>query len=116
DLRLSTREKASLAARSLYSLTARRYVRRLITDESIDVAYLLAIANMISPSVIDELHGKHIPVVMRLSDYNITCASYLHLRDGRVCLDCQHNRLSAVRHRCVKGSVGLSAVRAAGMA
>lgn len=116
DMRLSLVEKLRLAGRSIYSIEARRLTRRLFSEHPVDVAYALQVGNMLSPSVLDACAGLGIPVVMRVSDYHLACASYLHLRDGQICRACLQSRLNAIRYRCVKGSLALTTVRVAGMA
>lgn len=46
------------------------------------------------------------PVVTTLHNFRFTCANGALVRDGRQCTDCPDgDRLSAVRHRCYRGSL-----------
>lgn len=115
QLHLSLTEKARLAARSIYSVKARRCFTRLLRETRPDFVYFLAIANMLSPSLIDAAARFHVPSAMIVLDYNMACASYHYLRDGHVCVACKRGKYNAIRYRCVQGSVSLSAVRVIGM-
>lgn len=113
DAKLSFFDKLRLLSTAMYSLTARRRVREVVKREAIDVVYLLNICNYISPSVIQGAKDAGASVVMRLSDPNFICASYIHFRDGQVCLKCQQEGvINALRHRCVRGSLSLTFARA----
>ncbi len=99
--------------RSVYSFEARRYLSRLLDETGgADVAYLLNIYNYMSPSIIHTFRKRGIPVAVQLGDYHLLCPSYLFLRDGRPCTLClTGNYFHGLRHRCVKKSLGASALR-----
>lgn len=116
EFRLTPWKSLGLLGRASYSFEAKRRVERLIQAEKPDIAYLLAIANYISPSVIDVFRKYHIPVVMRLSDYNLVCPAYNLFRDGQVCQECLTDGLwRAVQHRCLQGSHLVSLARVLSM-
>jgi glycosyltransferase involved in cell wall biosynthesis len=113
DAKLSFFDKLRLLSTAMYSLTALRRVREVVKREAIDVVYLLNICNYISPSVIQGAKDAGASVVMRLSDPNFICASYIHFREGQVCFKCQQDGvINALRHRCVRGSLSLTLARA----
>lgn len=102
-----------MAARAVYSREAKWQAKRAIIQESIDLVYALHITNTLSPSIIHAARTCGIPVVMRVSDYNMMCPMYSFFRDGRICRDCTTKSvLAGVLHRCVQGSVRASAARA----
>ena len=94
------RTKLRIAARSIYSYEAKRALERLIVDTQPDLLYCLNIVNHISPSIIDAASKYKMPVIMRLSDYYLLCPSYLYLRDGNICTDCERGFYHALRHKC----------------
>ena len=110
---LGTRLK--VAAQTIYSMTARKALERLIADTQPDLVYCLNIVNHMSPSVIDAAHKYHVPVVMRLSDYNLICPSHLFLRDGQICTECERGYYRSLKYKCVQGSLAATTCRAAGM-
>ena len=68
--------KLKTAGRILYSFEAKRKISRLIKEERPDIAHLNNICHQISPSIIDALKKRGIPVVMFLRDYKLTCPTY----------------------------------------
>ncbi len=67
----------------------------------------------LSPAVIAGLAAAGWPVVVTLHNFRTVCANGLLQRQGRLCLDCVgRSPLPAVRHRCYRGSVPLSALAA----
>jgi glycosyltransferase involved in cell wall biosynthesis len=102
------------AAASVYSVAARRALRGLLVQRRPDVAHLHNIYHQLTTSIIDELRRQQVPVVMTLHDYKVVCPSYDLFTDHAPCRRCVgHLPWHAVRHRCVKGSLGGSAVAAA---
>ena len=116
-LKLTRANWFRLLDRSIYSWEARRCLDRLIRAEGpIDIGYLLNIYNYMSPSIIDTFRRHHIPVVLRLGDYHLQCASYLFLRDGKPCTLCLRGAYyHGIQYRCVKQSFLVSAIRVAAM-
>lgn len=107
--------KLKIALRSVYSKDVRVALEKLIDEVKPDVIYCLNIVNHMSPSIIDAAHSRNLPVVMRLSDYYLVCPSYLFLRDGKVCTDCEHGFNHALKHKCIYGSMSATLCRVAGM-
>jgi glycosyltransferase involved in cell wall biosynthesis len=102
------------AASSIYSLDARRALRRLLHDQRPDVAHLHNVYHQLTLSVVDELAAQAIPIVMTLHDYKPVCPSYVLYTDGAPCHRCVTGHPGhAVAHRCIKGSRAASAVGAA---
>lgn len=98
--------------REFYSPNCKQALKRLIQDTHPDICYLLVYKGVFSPSVIDACKEMNLPIVNRISDYNPMCCACSLYRDGNFCDDCYHDAdLSCLKHRCVKGSLVLSAVR-----
>lgn len=113
--RLTLQSQWRLFARSAYSQVAKDAAARIIEAEGIDLMYVLHVANMLSPSVVDAAADRHIPVVMRLSDFNMVCPANIFLRDGKVCQECLHGLQHAIQHRCVQDSVAVTTARVLAM-
>lgn len=103
------KEKIGLLKQAVYNTNAFEAVRKIHEDHRPDIAYLLNFNNHISPSVIDACWNAGIPVVMRMSDFNLVCASNMYYRDGHPCMDCKKGLHHAMIHRCVHGSLARSA-------
>lgn len=113
--KLSATKRAQIAARAVYSLASRRAADRAIREQGIDLVYLLNTVNVLSPSIIDAAHARGVPVVMRLSDFNLLCPAYAFLRDGKVCQECVGGLHHALQHRCLQGSLAVTGARVAAM-
>lgn len=107
--------KLKIAVRSVYSVEARNSLEKLIKDTKPDIVYCLNIVNHLSPSVIDAGHRQGVPVVLRMSDYNLLCPSYLFLRNGKICTDCEHGYYHALKGKCIYGSTVATLCRVIGM-
>ncbi len=99
------------AGRILYSLEAKDKIEKLITEEKPDIAHLHNICHQISPSIIDTLKARGIPVVMTLHDYKLTCPVYTLLRGGKPCEECGGGKFyKAIVNKCTKGSAFKSSI------
>lgn len=115
DAPMTWRRAWGLFVRGIYDWSVRRKLERMLRAESIDLVYSINICNFLGPSVIDAARALHVPYVMRLSDFNLICPAYLHLRDGMACEECVHGLWHAVQHRCLQDSVPVSLARVIAM-
>jgi glycosyltransferase involved in cell wall biosynthesis len=107
-------QRARDAASSVYSLDARKALRRLVRDRRPDVVHMHNIYHQLTLSMVDELAAQGIPMVMTLHDYKAVCPSYVLYVDGEPCHRCVTSHPGhAITHRCIKGSRAASAVGAA---
>lgn len=105
-----------MISRSVYSPEVKRALEREIKELKPDVVYILQCVNKLSPSVIRAAKKMHVPVVMRLSDYNLLCPKFDFLRGTCACEDCVRiGYRCCIKHRCVKGSFFASMVRVCAM-
>ncbi len=97
------------AVSSVYSLSARSCLRRLLERVKPDIVHMHIIYHQLTMSIVDELARAEIPMVMTLHDYKIGCPAYVLYRDGHPCHDCTRGAVhNVVRHRCIKGSAPAS--------
>lgn len=102
------------AGASVYSISARRAIRRLIRDERPDVAHLHNVYHQLTLSIVDELVAARVPIVMTLHDYKIVCPAYTLFTEGTPCRRCVGRApVHVVSHKCIKGSTVASALGAA---
>lgn len=102
-----------IIGRTFYSFESKRKIAALIDDHNPDIAHLQCIENHISPSIIDELHSRKIPIVQSVNTYKHVCAAYrLYRTDvNEICEKCiGGNHYHALLNRCVKGSLAGSAL------
>ena len=106
-LGLATGVKA--AARSIYSLEARKKINLLIKDMKPDLAHFQAIHNHLTPSIIYVLKKYNIPIVWTLHDYKfLLCPNnnFFNDRAAEACQKCKKFKYyRAVLTRCKKNSI-----------
>ncbi|CAD7039243.1 glycosyltransferase family 1 protein [Pseudorhizobium endolithicum] len=103
--------KAIQASKVIYSLEARANLGRLLSRARPDIAHAHNVYHHLSPAIFSTLKDAGIPTVMTAHDLKIACPSYKMLRDGRICEECKGGKIhNVVLHRCIKGSLPLSAV------
>ena len=98
------------AGRLLYSFEARKAIRPLLRQKP-DIVHLNNIYHQISPSIIDEIRGSNIPIVLNLHDLKIVCASYAMLNKGKICEACiDKSFYHCTLNRCFKDDFFKSAL------
>ncbi|WP_297513812.1 glycosyltransferase [uncultured Caulobacter sp.] len=97
------------ATRVVYSLEAREKIGKLLDTRRIDIAHVHNIYHHQSPSILDELRARRIPIVLTAHDLKLACPAYTMLNGSGVCEKCKGGRLwNVVANRCIKGSVAAS--------
>jgi glycosyltransferase involved in cell wall biosynthesis len=97
--------------KAVYSFEARSKLARLIDRSAPDVCHAHNIYHHLSPSILGLVRARGIPLVMTLHDLKIACPAYSMLSHDGVCERCRDGRLyQVVTHRCMKGSLALSAL------
>ena len=81
----------------VYNISAYREMLRLIDKDRPDVAHVHSVYPMFSPSILVACRRKNVPVVMTVHSHNLTCPTWYHLYEGRVCEDC----VGGHEYRCV---------------
>lgn len=95
----------------LYSRESKRKLIALLEAEKPDLAHLHNIHHQLSPSIIDALKRRSVPMVMSLHDYKMVCPVYTLFRAGRACEECRFGRYyHCILHRCTKNSAAKSLV------
>jgi len=105
-----------LLARSTWSVEAYYKARALAEATKPDIAYVHNLYTYMSPSPIAAFRDAGVPVVMRVSDYNMVCPGLKVMRDGRACFDClDQGYLRALVNRCHNGSLSSTLARVLAM-
>ena len=100
DQDMSFWEKLRYAGKNIYSFEARKKLLKLIDDTQPQAALFLN-AVYFSQSIIDACKKRNLPIIWRLSDFNLICGNYLFYRDGNVCTECVDSGTSKVlANRC----------------
>lgn len=115
ELNLSMLDKLKFALNAIYSLEAKTKLRRLIEDIEPDIMHTLQIHTFMSYSVIDAAKEHGLPIVSRMSNYQLMCPSELFFRKQGVCEECKKTLFNAVRYKCIQKSTAGSAIRVASL-
>lgn len=102
--------------RAVWCKEASSKARRLARELQPDIAYVHNLYSYMSPSPIAAFKRQGLPVVMRVSDYNMLCPGLRVMRNGRPCtecvdLGCKH----ALQFRCHKDSYAATLARVVSM-
>lgn len=80
--------KMGAFARGIYSLSDRRFIRKLIRELGPDLIHVHGLHPSFSPWILVECQRACVPVVMTCHDYRLTCPTGFHLRNGMICERC----------------------------
>ena len=105
----SAAQKLVKATKAVYSLEARRKLRKLLQRTKPQIAHCHNIYHHISPSILPVLKEFNLPTVLTLHDLKITCPAYNMLLRGSICERCKGGSTHHVLlNRCIKDSFLLS--------
>ena len=113
EQRLSPQTLWRTLVRLFYASDVECAVTELVHATQPQIAYVLHYLRKLSPSLLVGLKKAGLPIVVRLSDYAMSCPQAHCLRDGVPCELCiEGNLWPSIRHRCVQGSLAASIVNA----
>lgn len=106
DSSMAITTKIKLGIKVIYSLEAKRNIKRLIEEERPDIAHISLLHRQLSFSVVDELKAQNIPIVMHLHELSAICPAYTMLQpNGQICEQCLDGSFAhCVKNKCMKGS------------
>jgi len=111
EMKLTPAQKVTTAINAVYSTEAKSKLETLIGDSKPDIVQTLQIHTVLSYSLFDAAYNSGVPVVARLSNYQLMCPSEHFLRNYEICEKCHESLLYGIRYRCVQHSLPASAVR-----
>ena len=115
EMDLSVLQKLRAASNAVYSFEAKKKLEKLIRDERPDIIQTLQIHTVLSYSLIDAAKKYDIPIVCRMSNYQLMCPAEHFLRESEPCEECMKSLFCAIKHRCVQGSLAASSLRTASL-
>ena len=101
---LSLTKKLKIIKNGFFNNQVYNNLSLLIKEHNPEIAYVLQFGTKLSSSIFDVLNKQKIPVVLRLSDFNLICAKNIFFRDGSVCTKCIGGKFNSVAHKCVHDS------------
>jgi len=108
-------EKISLAQKVIYDHVAGQGARRAIRENGCQIVYALQTAHYLYPEIVLAAKDCGLPVVLRMSDFQLVCPAYSMFRDGAPCDLCLDGLYHCLKHKCLKESLPVTAVRLAAM-
>jgi glycosyltransferase involved in cell wall biosynthesis len=110
--RLSTAAKCRAVTRMFYNRDVNRRFRRIIREQEPDFVYSIYLSSSMLPNLLKIAKYEFgLPVLYRLSDFHMSCGSYLFFREGRICQECLRHPSALVAHRCMQHSFAASLLR-----
>lgn len=98
-------------SRNFYSKEVEKAVISLIDDRNPQISYVLKYLRKLSPSLLVGLKKRGIPIVVRISDYEMVCPQgHCTLNDNPCELCLNGNLINSIKNKCVKNSYIVSLV------
>lgn len=98
-------QKILFFPRSIYNFKTVGDLKKILKNETIDIAHIHNVFPIISPSIYRYLKKKGIKTVQTIHNYRFLCPNGLFFRDGSVCELCSNgNYFNAVKYKCYKNS------------
>ncbi len=102
---MSKIRKILLPITTVFNFRTYREVRKIISEQNIDIVHVHNTLNLISPAVYYAALSKKIPVVQTVHNFRLLCPGATFYRDGHICEDCvQYGLKCAIRHSCYRNS------------
>lgn len=112
--RKTTLQSVTMAGHAIYSVDARKRLRRMIAEFKPELAHVRNIYHHLSPSVLWEFKANKIPVIYHVNDFKMLCPSYNFVSKGQACEKCQGGKFwHVVTEECYAGTGTASMVLAA---
>lgn len=115
DLKLSLSQKIKFAVNAIYSREAYQKLLKLLQDTRANLIQTLQIHTFLSYGIIDAAKKLGLPVISRMSNYQLMCPAELFLRNETVCEECNKNLMNAIRYKCIQNSTLASTIRVASL-
>ncbi len=84
----------------IYSVEAKRKLRKILRETKPDLAHLHVFQHQMSPSILKVLKKHNVPIVHTAHDLKILCPNYKMRNHGRICEKCKGHRY----YHCFVGS------------
>ena len=91
----------------LYSFESRRKIGKVLDDFKPDVVHMNNINFQLTPSIIDAVKKRGIPLVQTVHDYQMVCPNHLlySFEENKPCTRCiGGSKLNCAKHKCIHGS------------
>lgn len=92
----------------IYSREAYRKITKVLDDFNPDIVHFNNINFQLTPSVIDAVYKKGIPMVTTVHDYQMICPNHMmyNIKDEKICEKCIHgNAMHCIFGKCIHSSL-----------
>ena len=107
DFHKKSSERFLYPFRIIYSFEARRKIGKALDDMKPDVVHLNNINFQLTPSIIDEIKKRNIPLVWTLHDYQLICPAHLLYNSDKNCV-CEKcvgkSKIYCIKNKCIHSS------------
>jgi glycosyltransferase involved in cell wall biosynthesis len=90
--------------RLLFDFQAFRSLTRYIKDEKIDIVYTINPSIFLLKAAVMAANKERVPIIARMSDFQMMCTEYHFFRDGKICEQCKDGQFHVVKNSCIRGS------------
>ena len=97
---------------SLYSIEAKKNIKKLLSENKVDIVHLNNIHHYLTPSsIVPEIKKYDIPIIWTLHDYVILCPNTTFVSKDKICEKCKGGSFyNCTINKCKKGSFSASLV------
>lgn len=107
DFHSKSLERFLYPFRILYSREAYTKIGKVLDSFHPDIVHLNNINFQLTPSILDAIHKRNIPIVQTVHDYQMVCPNHLlyNEQEEKVCERCvQGSKWNCARYSCIHGS------------
>ncbi|SCJ73054.1 Capsular glucan synthase [uncultured Clostridium sp.] len=98
-------KKIIAAIKIIYNFEAKRKISKLIKDTKPDIAHIHNFYHQLSPSILNPIKKKNIPIIFTVHDLKVICPNYQMLNSNGICEKCRGKKFyNCIRYKCVKNS------------
>lgn len=104
--KISEMSKLSVAFRTVWSQYSYKHVKKLLSENKVDVMHVQNFLPLISPSVYYAARSLNVPVVQAVRNYRFMCTNALLYREGKICELCVHKKIPfpSFVHKCYRNN------------
>lgn len=96
----------NILKKNIYSTESYKKMGKFLDSFQIDIVQLNNINIGLTPSIINAIYERGIPIVWRILDYKIICPTIYLRCDNKICEACKGGHyINCVRRRCKNGSI-----------
>jgi glycosyltransferase involved in cell wall biosynthesis len=102
-----------VVSKSIYSTEAQQNLTKLLNEVRVDAVHINVIHHYITPTILNILKGRNIPIIWTLHEYTPICPESTFISNGEICERCFGGAFyNCITHQCKKESYLASTVAA----